>query len=97
MLAEPQPGPASRPVRRRPVGLALLLAALSAGPASAQAVAPGAGAEPPARASGVVRPPAQVDQGMVRPTPNLPAQSTPVIHPRRLRRKGHGTVQVVPK
>ena len=98
MLAEPQPGPASLVGRsRRMLGLAALLASLSAGPASAQVVAPGAGAEPQARASGVVRPPAQVDQGMIRPTPNLPAQSTPVIHPRRLRRNGRGTVQVVPK
>ena len=98
MPAEPQPGPAPRALRRRRLlGLAALLASLSAGPASAQAVAPGAGAEPQARASGVVRPPAQVDQGMIRPAPNLPAQSTPVIHPRRLRRNGPGTVQVVPK
>ena len=74
-----------------------MLASLPVGAAWAQVIAPGAGAEPQSRASGVVRPPAQLDRGMIRPVPNLPAQSTPVIHPSRLRRNGHGTVQVVPK
>ena len=98
MLAGSPPGPAAPPLRsRRLLAVVALLASLSAGPASAQVVAPGAGAGPPARASGVLRPPAQVDQGMIRPAPNLPAQSTPVIHPRRLRRNGHGAVRVVPK
>ena len=45
----------------------------------------------------VLHPPAQVDPGINRPAPVLPPQSTPVIHPKRLRPTGHGSVRVVPK
>lgn len=76
----------------RIIGVAALLGFLLAGSASAQTTPPG---QP--HADGVVRPPAYVDKGMIRPTPNLPVQSTPVIHPRRLQKGRHGTVQVVPK
>ena len=93
---------APRPERlRRLIGVAPLLALLSTAPVLAQPAAPGVAAtQGNAQGSGtagVVRPPAQVDPGMVRPTPGLPAQSTPVIHPRRLRPGRHGNVQVVPK
>ncbi len=100
MLAGPRPG--TRLCRL--IGVTPLLALLSAAPAFAQPTAPGpAAAQGDAQGDaqgggtgGVVRPPAQVDPGMVRPTPSLPAQSTPVIHPRRLHKSRHG-VQVVPK
>lgn len=46
---------------------------------------------------GVLTPPEHVDPGMTRAAPPMPAQSTPVIHPRRLHKTRHGTVQVVPK
>lgn len=86
-----------RPGRRSRWGLTypLLAGLLLAGPAFAQATIPQA-LPPRPRLGSVVKPPAQVDPGMVRPTPNLPAQSTPVIQPRRLHRNRRG-VEVVPK
>ena len=96
MPAEPRP----QAGLHRLIRVAPLLALLSAAPALAQPTAPGSGVAQGATqgsgTGGVVRPPAQVDPGMVRPTPDLPAQSTPVIHPRRLHKSRHG-VQVVPK
>ena len=97
------------PRRRRPLTAIPLLALLMAAPSVAQMTpAPGPQDAPqsapqnaPQNAlqtpgGGVVTPPPQVDRGMIRPTPDLPRQSTPVIHPRRLR-KGRTGVQVVPK
>jgi len=61
-----------------------------------------AGAQTPpgsigAPSGGVMAPPAHIDPGMTRLPPDLPRQSTPVIHPRQIQKKGHRNVQIVPK
>lgn len=90
--------------------LALLVAALPvfAQPALAPAkpvpakpapalAAPTQGFQPQSRSGGVLTPPSQIDPGMNRPVPDMPAGSTPVIHPRELHKDGRGDVEVVPK
>ncbi len=56
----------------------------------------GAVPRPPAaaRTDGVVTPPAQIDPGMARAAPHLPARSTPVLHPRTRNSRG---MRIVPK
>ncbi len=78
-------------------GAALLLVPWLTHTAVAQTAPQDPGVRPSSRSSGVLTPPAQVDPGMTRPVPDMPAQSTPVIHPRQLHGTRHGTVRIVPK
>lgn len=96
---------------RRLVAAASLMALLAAQPALAQpalapakpvpaAPAPVTAApafQPASRSDGLLTPPAEVDPGMSRPAPEMPARSTPVIHPRELHKGRRGNVEVVPK
>ena len=71
----------------RVVSLVVSLAVLLAIPAHLHAASrsqTGTGGTATAPDAGIIRPPEHLDPGITRPTPVLPPQSMPVIHPPRL-------------
>jgi len=73
--------------------LAALLVAASAGASRAQDER----TPPGGNTGGVLKPPGNIDPGITRKTPSLPRRSTPVIHPRKVKKGRHGPVLVQPR